>query len=395
MVALRHWLEEVGLEVGLDLLGSCDARPSTIAVSAFQKWLRGGLAAEMEFMVRPDRAARLVNPEAWDRPYHGLLVAALRYDPPPPMEAEAAATGRVRIAAYACHPDYHQHLIRRLDALAEKVTRNLGPVVLGRSTDTAPILERDAAARAGLGFIGRNTMLINPRLGSWLVLGELRLARPLPVEPTAIAGSCGSCRRCLEQCPTGAIVAPYSVDSRRCISYLTIEHRGWIPDELRPLVGNWIFGCDVCALACPYNRRRQAPRPARRLGLRSASAAGRGWSAPTVDARPNLQELFSLSEGELLDRYRATPVRRAGRAGLLRNLCIAAGNWRNPVTLPWVRSRLADPEPIVRGHAAWALGQLGGPEAHRALTAALRREADGRVCAELQAALERTSSTTT
>ncbi len=383
------WIVEAAHEVGLDAVGVCAAQPSERAAAALRDWVDRGFAADMAYLARPDRLARLFSPETWDRPHHALLLAAASYHPPPPMPAEGSADGSVRIAAHACGPDYHRALGRRLDALAERLTRRLGPVVVGRSVDTAPILERDAAARAGLGFIGRNAMLIHPRFGSWLLLGELRLARSLPIERAPSTGTCGQCRRCLDECPTRALVAPYVVDSRRCISYLTIEHRGWIPLELRPLLGNWVFGCDACALVCPYNqhRKRRLAGPQVDGGHREPRSGGAGTSA-CVDPRPSLTELMALDETALLARYRGTPVRRAGAVGLLRNLCIAAGNWAAPELVPALRLRLAHAEPMVRGHAAWALGRIGDAAARRALAAALRYEDNGLVRREIVQALD-------
>jgi epoxyqueuosine reductase len=256
--------------------------------------------------------------------------------------------------------------------------------------DTSPILERELASQAGLGFIGKNTNLIHPRLGSWLFLGELLCTQDLlPIrEPAqhgregavaaqvAVEGTCGRCTRCLDTCPTGALVAPYVLDARRCISYLTIELKGPIPRHLRPLLGNHIFGCDICQEVCPWNRRFARP-------------TGEPAFQPQADRiAPRLADLMALDDDDFRQRFRRSPVKRAKRRGLLRNVSVALGNWGDPSAVPALVHGLGDAEPLVRGHAAWALGRIGTAEARRALHEGLAEEGDEWVREEMALALE-------
>jgi epoxyqueuosine reductase len=255
--------------------------------------------------------------------------------------------------------------------------------------DTGPVLERDAADRAGLGFIGRNTMLIDPARGSWSLLGVIITDAPLDVgDEVGSLGTCGRCTRCITACPTGAISADYEVDSRTCLSYLTIENRGPIPYPLRPKMGNLVFGCDICNDVCPYNKR------ALRLGSmadegRSSpdEVAGGGADTGAWDPSPPLVDLLALDDAGFARRYDGTAVSRAKRKGLLRNACVAAGNWGSDEAIPALSPLLGDVEPLVRGHAAWALAEIGGAEAQSLLERAARHEPDGSVRDELTRAL--------
>ncbi len=255
------------------------------------------------------------------------------------------------------------------------------------------LLERDWAHRAGVGFVGRNACLIVPGLGSWVFLGVLLVPERLEPDPEPLlldeapprwrfadgaVGTCGRCARCLDVCPTGAFPAPYVVDARRCISYLTIEHRGPIPHELRPHMGNWIFGCDLCQDVCPWNERFAVPTDEPAFQPRPDQVA------------PPLLDLLRLDDAAFRARYRKTPLYRARRRGLLRNVCVAIGNWGDPQAVPALAEVLArEPEPLVRGHAAWALGRIGTAGAREALLAAWAREEDGDVREEVERALAR------
>jgi epoxyqueuosine reductase len=226
-----------------------------------------------------------------------------------------------------------------------------------------------------LGFTGKNTCLIHPQLGSWLFLGELLLDVEL-APSTPISGlGCGTCGRCLEACPTGALVAPHVLDARRCISYLTIELRGAIPHDLRPLVGNRVFGCDICQEVCPWQRfARPAEEPT--------------FQAPVPErVAPPLLGLIGLDDTAFRQRYRHTPLWRARRRGLLRNTAVALGNWGDPRAVPALAQALSDPEALVRGHAAWALGRIGTRAARAALEAARPREEDPSSRSEIEMAL--------
>lgn len=364
--------------------------------AAFTDWLAAGYGGEMAYLAA--RVAERLDPSAWLGDAASLIVAVASYfsGPPPAPWADPAAG---RFARYAWAADYHDLLKPRLYALDAFIRARTGRTAPGRAcVDTAPLLERDFAAQAGLGFIGRNTCLITPGLGSWTFLAALavpeRLAeRPasndhspivhrtsyIPHRPSSIAHrpssivTCGRCTRCLDACPTAAFVASRVLDARRCISYLTIELRGPIPRELRPRIGNWVFGCDVCQEVCPYNRV-------------AAPAAREVWPADPARGTMALLDLLALDAEAFRRRFRGTAILRAKRRGLIRNACVAAGNWGDPAAVPALSGLLADPEPLIRGHAAWALGQIGGPDARQALAARAALEEDVWVRGEIAAA---------
>jgi len=338
-------------DLGFDLLGVASAQPVPY-LSAYRDWLAQGYHGEMGYMARPERVERRADP-ARILPgvrsivcvglnyYPGVLPASLRDDP-----------ARGLISNYAWGLDYHDVMTPRLEELATFIGTQAGREVVTRAyVDSGPVLERAYAAAAGLGFIGKNTCLIHPRLGSWLFLGEILLNLALGPTPQTARVGCGTCQRCLDACPTGALVAPYVLDARRCISYLTIELRGAIPCELRSLVGHWIYGCDVCQAVCPWQR---FARP----------TAEQAFQARQADrAAPLLSDLIEMDEGAFRRRYAGTPILRIGRGRLLRNVAVALGNWGDPLLpapvpgapYPALLKALADPEPLVREHAAWAL----------------------------------------
>ncbi len=282
-----------------------------------------------------------------------------------------SAIGPDGVARYAWGDDYHAVMESRLGALADTIAR-LAPGSTARAyVDTGPVLERDLAARAGLGWIGKNTMLLHPGLGSFFFIGTILTTAEL--EPDApLADRCGTCTRCLDACPTDAFVGPYVLDARRCIAYLTIEHRGPIAAELRPGVGTWVFGCDVCQDVCPWNRR--------------AAVTGEG-AAFGARGHPPLAALLTLDETAYRDEYRGSPLKRARREGLARNAAVALGNGGVADALPALGKALGHADPTVRGHAAWALGRLGGAEAGAALHAARAGETDAGVRREIDHAL--------
>lgn len=281
---------------------------------------------------------------------------------------------RGRVARYAWGRDYHRVLEKRLQALAAFIDGRCGARSRGL-VDYAPLAERAYAARAGIGWFGKNTNLLLPGHGSWVLLAELVTTAALaPDEP--LAKSCGSCSRCVVACPTGAISGPYVVDNQRCISFQTIENRGWIPRELRPLLGDWVFGCDLCQDACP-------------VGGGSAEATWPEFRPASLDAAlPELTDLLALTDEQFLARFQGRPIIRAKRSGLARNACVALGNKGDPRALPALVTALGDdPAAIVRGHAAWALGQIGGETARDVLRRALATEPDTEVCREITLAL--------
>jgi len=281
---------------------------------------------------------------------------------------------RGRIASYALGRDYHEVLLQRMQPLLAMLREH--GYTAKTYVDHGWMLDRAAAARAGIGWLGKNTNLLIPGVGSNVLLAEIVTSAPLETDPP-LKKNCGACDACLRVCPTGALVSPGILDNRRCISFWTIEHRGVIPLAIRPLIGDWIFGCDLCQEVCPVNARPAAPDP-------NALAA----FGPTIEARPRLEDLLTLDEPAFRRRFRESAVWRTRRAGLLRNVCIALGNIADRGSVPALARGLDDPEPLVRGHAAWALGRLGGTAARAALTHALSRETDAWVRDECGLALQ-------
>jgi epoxyqueuosine reductase len=371
--------------LGFDLAAIVPAGPPAHA-DRYEAWLAAGYHGEMAYMA--GSAGVRLDPQKLAPGAASMIVVAARYSPGPPPPA-CDDPGHGRIARYAWGRDYHEPIKRGLHDVDAVLRARTGRTELGRAcVDSAPLLERDFAAAAGLGFCGRNTCLISPGAGSWNLLGALlvpealapaRLARrgsgwtPARAAAAARAG-CGGCTRCLDACPTSAFAAPGVLDARRCISYLTIELRGPIPRDLRPKMGNWVFGCDVCQEVCPYDAaRRAAVPPEPRDTLLGALR----------DPAPPLGELLALDEAGFREWFRGSAIVRARRRGLVRNACVAAGNSGDRSLSPALVSLLGDPEPTVRGHAAWALGRLAGPPERGAAAVALAQDSDPWVRDEL------------
>jgi epoxyqueuosine reductase len=319
--------------------------------------------------------------EAYSHPRHvldgtrSLLMLALNYRT---LDPDQRIAGQGRVARYAWGADYHDVIHHRLKQLAEWLRAQRPGAMVRGVVDSAPLMERELAQLAGLGWIGKNTLLLHRELGSWFFLAALLTDVELDYDTKHETDHCGTCTACLDACPTGAFVAPYVLDSRRCISYLTIELRQLVPRDLRPGVGDWLFGCDVCQEVCPWNQR--APRT-------DDSALTPILEHGAVD----LAELFSLDEDAFRDRFRRTPLWRPKRRGLLRNAAIALGNQLEPAALPALIRGLQDSEPVVRGASAWALGRFAAfniAGAREALVAASEEEFDESVCEEINAALQ-------
>ncbi|HQZ30925.1 MAG TPA: tRNA epoxyqueuosine(34) reductase QueG [Arenimonas sp.] len=336
---IRTWGRELGFQqmgiAGIEL-GQDEAH--------LRDWLAKGLHGRMDYMARHgDKRSRP------DELVPGTLrVLSARMDYGTGDDAEAWATlgqgERAYVARYALGRDYHKVMRQRLQKLADRIAAHIGPFGYRAFVDSAPVLERALARDAGLGWIGKHSCLINRGAGSWFFLGEIFTDLPLPVDTPASA-HCGTCTRCIEVCPTGAIIEPYRVDARRCISYLTIELKQAIPEELRPLVGNRIFGCDDCQLACPWNK----------FAVRSDEPDFRVRNH--LD-RATLAELFAWDEPEFLQRTEGSAVRRTGHEGWLRNIAVALGNApTTPDVLAALASRRDDPSDLVREHVAWALSR--------------------------------------
>jgi len=368
-------------ELGFDTVGIIPAQPGK-RLDAYLRWLDQGFHGEMGYMSRPDRVARRQDLGVILPGVQAIVCVGLGYFTQRLPTAVSQDPSRGRIANYAWGLDYHDVMTPRLEALAGWLRAAGGQTASRVYVDTGAILERDHAETAGLGFTGKNTMLIQPRRGSWFFLGELLTTLPLAPPPTPApqtpTPSCGRCHRCLDACPTHAFPQPYVLDARRCISYLTIELKSWIPPELRPLMGNWIYGCDICQDVCPFNRFAQ---PTGETGFypANARAARADWAA----AAPPLLEILALDEASFAARFARSPIKRIKRARLVRNACVAAGNWGSETAVPALIPLLADPEPLVRGHAAWALHQIGDERGETAVRRALAAETDEQVRSEM------------
>jgi len=366
--------------LGFDLVGVAAARAPQAYLRAYRDWLARGNHAGMAYMARADRVARREDPSLILPGVRSVVCVAVNYYPgPPPSSPDDVPRGR--ISNYAWGADYHGWMLPRLEELAAFICAEVGGGVRYRAyVDTGPILERAFATQAGLGFIGKNTCLIHPRFGSWLFLGETLLDVDLPLTAGAngrppLPSRCGTCTRCIDACPTGALTAPYQLDAGRCISYLTIEHKGPIPSDLRPLLGEWLYGCDICQQVCPWQRFAQPTSVA-------------PFRAAALDrAAPSLLDLMRLDEEGFRRRFSDSPIRRIGRGRLQRNAAVVLGNLGDPRAVPVLTKALTDRDPLVRAHAAWALGRISGSLAVEALRAAREREADPMVRAELEAAL--------
>lgn len=359
-------------EMGFGLVGVTGAQPSA-RMEGYLAWLAAGRHGSMAYLAEPRAVERRRDPRAILPECKSILVLGLAYDNPGPIQPQELAG---QVAAYAWGQDYHEVLKPQLQALVDFIEEQVGQAVPNRwYTDSGPLLERELAQRAGLGWIGKNSLLINPQAGSYFLLAEILLGIELQPDAPLQTDHCGNCTRCLEACPTDCILPDRTLDATRCISYLTIEHKGPIPIELRPALGNLVFGCDICQQVCPWNQR---------------FAAQEGASLLESDPQ---QAWVELDAGLSLDRtgfnqaYKGRPIKRSKRRGYLRNLAVATGNSRDRRHVSALRQALHDEEPLVRGHAAWALGRIGGAEARAALQAARQSETDEYVRQEIGAAL--------
>jgi epoxyqueuosine reductase len=376
---LAQEIKHEATAIGFDLCGITTSAPFDREGRALADWVDRGYHGEMEYMAR--NAPRSGHPRAVVPDARALVVVGLYYgghttDPSVQvLESAAGEDARGRISRYAWGEDYHLVMEPRLRQLAAYLVSR-GAQVARYYVDTGPVIDRAAARRAGLGWYGKNTLIITRSgHGSWVFLGEILTDLLLPPDATD-EGDCGRCRLCLDACPTGAIVAPYVVDARRCISYLTIEHRGPIPRELRSAIGDHIFGCDICQVVCPHN--------AKTLAEGHPEFAPR----PGTGAHPALLSLLNITEEEFAQRFRSSPIKRTKRSGLRRNVAVALGNLADPAALPELLIALGDgDDPLVRGHAAWALGRLGIESARQGLQHQLANEQDPWVREEIQLAL--------
>ena len=368
--------------LGFSLVGITSPDPPP-HFPVFEKWLHAGRHGEMAYLATERSLQRRGDLRQILPACQSILALGAPYPAPGMADSpeEPASPPRGRVASYAWGTDYHNVLPVRMRTLVDFIEAQAGyPIPHYYCTDSAPVLERDLAQRAGLGWIGKNTCLIHPRLGSYFFLAEILLGLALTPDQPFSNDHCGTCTRCLEACPTHCILPDRTLDASRCISYLTIELKGAIPTELRPLIGEWVFGCDICQQVCPWN-------------VRFAPPQGDTSFAPRDDLpRPALLTELSLTSGEFNVKFKHSPIQRAKRRGYLRNVVVALANLTPTTGDPGALTALTgalghDPEPLVRAHAAWALGQIGGGAARGALQEAQTVEGHLQVLEEIQAAL--------
>jgi epoxyqueuosine reductase len=367
---ISQQLKDRAQELGFQLTGICPAVTPT-GVHHLDQWLESGYAGQMDYLA--SRREAYQHPSNLLAGSQSILMLGMHYQT---FKPETPQPGQGRISRYAWgEQDYHDLIRQRLHQLADWFRELLPGAKTRGVVDTAPLLEREFAQLAGLGWVGKNTLLINPKAGSYFFLAALLTDQTLAYDTTQTSDHCGTCSACLDACPTGAFVQPYVLDATRCISYLTIEHHDAIAVELRPQMEQWLFGCDVCQEVCPWNR--------------FAPQSSQDSFAPRSDANPaDLMSLFELDDPTFRQRYRQTPLWRAHRRGLLRNAAILLGNQRYELAQPALALGLTDQEPVVRGASAWALGQLANESAQQLLQQHLTQETDLEVRQEIVDALK-------
>lgn len=373
---IRNWIQAEAARLGFPFSGITGLTPPA-HLETYRQWIAANRHAAMDYLASNPNIEKRADPRRVFPAAKSLLVIGMPYASilETPVEPDRPVG---QIARYAWGTDYHEVIPARLNELAGRISEQIGCGVAQRAyTDTGPILERDLAQRAGLGWAGKNTCLIHPQRGSYFFLGELFIDLELePSEPFLI-DRCGSCRRCIDACPTGCIREDRTLDAGRCISYLTIENKGPIPADLRPKIGNWIFGCDLCQQVCPWNRF-------------SANNAIDPFFQPTPDLHAvNLLSEIQLDAHAFNLKFRHRPIQRAKRRGYLRNICIALGNMHFSGALTVLEEILqTESEALIRGAAAWAIAQIDPAGSRTVLEKALRSEPDNIVRQEISAGLE-------
>jgi epoxyqueuosine reductase len=404
---LTQAVKDEAHRLGFQLVGvtTPDSPPH---LDVYERWLENGNQGGMTWLATERARQRRANPLMILPECKSILVLGIRYPGPSPLPylpmvmertnesgrhrseerkekregASCLSLGegqRVggRIASYAWGEDYHDILPERMSAIVAFIEKKTGVACPNRwYTDTGPILERELAQRAGLGWIGKNTCLINPKIGSYFLLAEILLGIGLEIDEPITTDHCGSCTRCLEACPNSCILPNRTVDSRRCISYLTIEHKGVIPIDMRSKLSDWIFGCDVCQRVCPWNQK-------------ISNATYDVAFSPRAGIPPeSLVAELTLTPQEFNRKFKGSPIRRTKRRGYLRNVITSLGNISGPNAKPALKNALGDNEPVIRSHAAWALGKIGGDDVVQSLREALGVETDPGVKEEITRALQ-------
>ena len=369
-------IKRYALGLGFDLVGITTAEPFERDEQAASQRVRDGLMDGLPWYTL-ERVQRMNRPRALLDGARSVISLAVSYNSasdandhdPQSEKTDTPLTGK--FARYARGDDYHNVIKKRLRQFVDGLPDILGQTAETRVfVDDGPMNDRAAAERAGIGWFGKNTNILTPSHGSWVflaqVITDVDLRPDIPLKKT-----CGSCVRCIDDCPTGAIIAPYVLDNRKCISYLTIELRGTIPRELRPLMGDWVFGCDICQDVCPVNRK-------------AAPASEPAFQKRHDFDAPELLPLLDLDDEEFRERFRNSPIKRTKRVGLQRNVCVALGNLGDARAIPALKKALVCDDSVVRLHAAWALGRIGGEDALGSLESALAQENDAEVKEEIQ-----------
>jgi epoxyqueuosine reductase len=366
---LTHELKSQAAELGFSLSGVCPA-VAPPGARRLDAWLAAGYAGEMDYLAARREAYH--DPNRVLDGARSIVMLAMNYRT---AESAKPRAGEGRVSRYAWgDADYHDLIHERLTQLADWLRQRVPEAKIRGVVDTAPLLEREFAQLAGLGWVGKHTLLINRQQGSWFFLAALITDVELSYDTPHETDHCGTCRACLDACPTGAFPQPYVLDATRCISYLTIELREAVPAELRSGIGDWLFGCDICQDVCPWNSRAPLIRQAEFM--------------PREDSNPiNLISLFELDDAAFRERFRHTPLWRPKRRGLLRNAAIVLGNRPTPAAIFGLTRGLNDSEPLVRGACAWALGRYSQPSARDALQLRHQLESDDEVRREIDAAL--------
>ena len=372
MSTLTQQIYQRANKLGFELVGITPAAQSE-TIARYRQWIENGYAGKMGYLERhlPLKAdVRQLLAEA-----KSVISLGINYYTLDPPKALAEDPARGQISRYAWGDDYHDVIRQRLSELIDFIKQAAETELRTRvCVDTAPIIEREYAQKAGLGWIGKNTNLIHWRSGSWYFLAEVLINIDLELDTPAVRGSCGTCTLCIEACPTDAIIEPNVLDSRLCISYLTIELKDGIPKALRPKIGNLIFGCDICQEVCPWNSKAvPTDEPA--------------FQPRAENFVPKLLSLMGMTQQEFSRRFKRSPIKRTKRRGFLRNVLVAIGNWGDRRAVPALKDALTDDEPLVRSHAAWALGRIGGDTAKQILQTRLTVETEQEVITEIQDAL--------
>lgn len=361
-------------ELGFELVGIVPAEESQ-TIQRYREWIDNGFAGEMGYLERhlplKEDTRRLLQ-EA-----KSVICLAMNYFTIHPPEEHTDDPSRGQISRYAWGDDYHDVIRQRLLTLVEYIEGITGTVLKSRVfVDSGPVLERELAQNAKLGWIGKNTNLINWKSGSWYFLSEVLVDIELEHDMQTLRGGCGTCTKCIDACPTDAIIEPNLLDARLCISYLTIELKGSIPKDLRPQMGNLIFGCDICQEVCPWNSK-------------ATPTSETAFLPREGNLTPDLLSLVDMTQTEFSRRFKGSAIKRTKRRGFLRNVIVAIGNWGSYTAIPALKKALVDDEPMIRGHAAWALGQIGGKAAKQALETQLTSEVDAEVISEIEEAQQR------